>query len=693
MASTQCGHIFHNICIRKWLKLKRQCPFCLKKAFSAHKIYLPPVDQGSQYKNISILEVPGQYGQEGQTEYEGQYDHEGQNYHESQNYHEGQNNHDGRKLQEGQKYHKGQNHNGVRYEPEGQSDQDDQVKQNEQPEEIIHTKLIDQKDLLNQAGHLVETIKNAVSNLKDSLPNSPNEDLIKSGNSSGLEDYFNQLGETNPKVDQMDLLDQIDQSLQAFQSLKIILKTNQMSPEKQVEQLDQNLQITKLEKTVEIDTRDKNEFLSSIFENKGTIFKEKNGSCFKVLDNMDLDEQADLEVQIILGTSETEIWQEIDLKDLGITVDSQESPEKENQEVDSEMLESPKINGLKIKEIQEILESQEMDLFVQKLGIFVDSQESEQILESPKMQKDPTDSLHFGDLEGLEKNWLIIKEVQEILESQEMDLFIQKLGILVDSQESEQILESPKLQEFDSEMLESPKMQKDQIDSLDFGYKEDLQKNWSIIKEVQKILESQESDLKELGTLLDSSQYQLEETENHEVVVESQAIQKDQEGQINYEGQYDSEGQNNHEGKIDPEGQNDHGDFQVNRSKLKEVHDILESQRLQKDQSDLKVKLQNTETNQKGQSTFKFQGLLGGQYDFESTEDLMIKLENPKSNQEKVDDSKEFWVFENRDLLSKWQIDKSNQERQTKVKIDDSKPKKVSEMIVFFEDFFKNRRS
>ena len=377
---------------------------------------------------------------------------------------------------------------------------------------------------------------------------------------------------------------------------------------------------------------------------------------------------------------------------MGITVDSQESPEKENQEVDSEMLESPKINWLKIKEIQEILESQEMDLFVQKLGIFVDSQESEQILESPKMQKDPTDSLHFGDLEGLEKNWLIIKEVQEILESQEMDLFIQKLGILVDSQESEQILESPKLQEFDSEMLESPKMQKDQIDSLDFGYKEDLQKNWSIIKEVQKILESQESDLKELGTLLDSSQYQLEETENHEVVVESQAIQKDQEGQINYEGQYDSEGQNNHEGKTDPEGQNCHGDFQVNRSKLKEVHDILESQRLQKDQSDLKVKLQNTETNQKGQSTFKFQGLLGGQYDFESTEDLMIKLENPKSNQEKVDDSKEFWVFENRDLLSKWQIDKSNQERQTKVKIDDSKPKKVSEMIVFFEDFFKNRR-
>ena len=77
MASTQCGHIFHNICIRKWLKLKRQCPFCLKKAFSAHKIHLPPVDQDSQYKNLSILEVPGQYGQEDQTEYEGQYDHEG----------------------------------------------------------------------------------------------------------------------------------------------------------------------------------------------------------------------------------------------------------------------------------------------------------------------------------------------------------------------------------------------------------------------------------------------------------------------------------------------------------------------------------------------------------------------------------------------------------------------------------------
>ena len=57
-----------------------------------------------------------------------------------------------------------------------------------------------------------------------------------------------------------------------------------------------------------------------------------------------------------------------------------------------------------------------------------------------------------------------------------------------------------------------------------------------------------------------------------------------------------------------------------------------------------------------------------------------------------MDDSKEFWVFENRDLLSKWQIDKSNQESQTKVKVDDSKPKKVSEMIVFFEDFFKNRR-
>ena len=249
----------------------------------------------------------------------------------------------------------------------------------------------------------------------------------------------------------------------------------------------------------------------------------------------------------------------------------------------------------------------------------------------------------------------------------------------MDSQESKQILESPKLQ-------------KDQIDSLDFGYKEDLQKNWSIIKEVQEILESQETDLKELGTLLDSSQYQLEETENHEVAAESQTIQKDQEGQINYEGQYDSEGQNNHEGKTDPEGQNCHGDFQVNRSKLKEVHDILESQRLRKDQSDLKVKLQDTETNQEGQSTLKFQGILGGQSDFESTEDLATKLENPKSNQEKVDNSKEFWVFENRDLLSKWQIDKSNQERQTKVKIDDSKPKKVSEMIVFFEDFFKNRR-
>ena len=625
MASTQCGHIFHNICIRKWLKLKRQCPFCLKKAFSAHKIHLPPVDQDSQYKNLSILEVPGQYGQEGQTEYEGQYDHEGQNYHESQKYHEGQNNHEG------------QNYNGVRYEPEGQSDQDDQVKQNEQPEEIIHTKLINQKDLLDQAGHLVETIKNAVSNLKDSLPNSPNEDQIKSGNSSGLEDYFNQLGETNPKVDQMDLLDQIDQSLQAFQSLKIILMTNQMSPEKQVEQSDQNLQITKLEKTVEIDPRVKNECLLSIFENKGTIFKEKNGSDFKVLDDMDLDEQADLEVQIILGTSNTEIWQEIDLKDLGITVDSQESPEKGNQEVDSEML------------------------------------------QSPKMQKDQTDSLDFGDKKGLEKNWLKIKEVQEILESQEMDLFVQKLGIFVDSQESKQILESPKLQ-------------KDQIDSLDFGNKEDLQKNWSIIKEVQEILENQETDLKELGTLLDSSQYQLEETENHEVAAESQTIQKDQEGQINYEGQYDSEGQNNHEGKTDPEGQNDHGDFQVNRSKLKEVHDILESRNLQKDQSDLKVKLQDTKTNQEGQSTLKFQGILGGQSDFESTEDLATKLENPKSNQEKVDDSKEFWVFENRDLLSKWQIGKSNQESQTKVKVDDSKPKKVSEMIVFFEDFFKNRR-
>ena len=625
MASTQCGHIFHNICIRKWLKLKRQCPFCLKKAFSAHKIYLPPVDQDSQYKNISILEIPGQYGQEDQTEYEGQYDHEGQNYHESQKYHEGQNNHEG------------QNYNGVRYEPEGQSDQDDQVKQNEQPEEIIHTKLINQKDLLDQAGHLVETIKNAVSNLKDSLPNSPNEDQIKSGNSSGLEDYFNQLGETNPKVDQMDLLDQIDQSLQAFQSLKIILMTNQMSPEKQVEQSDQNLQITKLEKTVKIDPRVENECLLSIFENKGTIFKEKNGSDFKVLDDMDLDEQADLEVQIILGTSNTEIWQEIDLKDLGITVDSQESPEKGNQEVDSEML------------------------------------------QSPKMQKDQTDSLDFGDKKGLEKNWLKIKEVQEILESQEMDLFVQKLGIFVDSQESKQILESPKLQ-------------KDQIDSLDFGHKEDLQKNWSIIKEVQEILENQETDLKELGTLLDSSQYQLEETENHEVAAESQTIQKDQEGQINYEGQYDSEGQNNHEGKTDPEGQNDHGDFQVNRSKLKEVHDILESRNLQKDQSDLKVKLQDTKTNQEGQSTLKFQGILGGQSDFESTEDLATKLENPKSNQGKVDDSKEFWVFENRDLLSKWQIDKSNQESQTKVKVDDSKPKKVSEMIVFFEDFFKNRR-
>ena len=79
--------------------------------------------------------------------------------------------------------------------------------------------------------------------------------------------------------------------------------TNQMSPEKQVEQSDQNLQITKLEKTVEIDPRVKNECLLSIFENKGTIFKEKNGSDFKVLDDMDLDEQADLEVQIILGTT------------------------------------------------------------------------------------------------------------------------------------------------------------------------------------------------------------------------------------------------------------------------------------------------------------------------------------------------------------------------------------------------------
>jgi hypothetical protein len=294
--------------------------------------------------------------------------------------------------------------------------------------------------------------------------------------------------------------------------------------------------------------------------------------------------------------------------------------------------------------------------------------------------------LDFVDKDGLDKNWLIMKEVQEILESQEMDLFIQKLGTVVESKENKEVT------------AESPKVQKDQIDSLDFGYKEDLQKNWSIIKEVQEILENQETDLKELGTLLDSSQYQLEETENHEVAAESQTIQKDHEGQINYEGQinnegqFDSEGQNNHEGKTDPEGQIYHGDFQVNRSKLKEVHDILESQRLKKDQSNLKVKLQDTETNQEDHSTLKFQCILGGQSDFESTEDLVTKLEISKSNQEKVDDSKEFWVFENRGLLSKWQIDKSNQERQTKEKVDDLKPKKVSEMIVFFEDFFKNRR-
>ena len=107
---------------------------------------------------------------------------------------------------------------------------------------------------------------------------------------------------------------------------------------------------------------------------------------------------------------------------------------------------------------------------------------------------------------------------------------------------------------------------------------------------------------------------------------------------------------------------------------------------------DLKVKLQDTETNQEDLSTLKFPGILGGQSDFETTEDLATKLVNPKLNKEKVDDSKEFWVFEDRDLLSKWQINKSNQERQTEVKVDDSKPKKVSEMIVFFEGFFKNRR-
>ena len=59
--------------------------------------------------------------------------------------------------------------------------------------------------------------------------------------------------------------------------------------------------------------------------------------------------------------------------------------------------------------------------------------------------------------------------------------------------------------------------------------------------------------------------------------------------------------------------------MQTNCSKLKEVHDILESQKLQKDQSDLKLKLQNTETNQ----SLKFQGILGGQSDFDRT-----KLEN-----------------------------------------------------------------
>ena len=54
ISSTQCGHIFHSDCIQKWLKLKRQCPFCLEKAFSAHKIFLPIKQANTNCKNYQI---------------------------------------------------------------------------------------------------------------------------------------------------------------------------------------------------------------------------------------------------------------------------------------------------------------------------------------------------------------------------------------------------------------------------------------------------------------------------------------------------------------------------------------------------------------------------------------------------------------------------------------------------------------
>ena len=54
ISSTQCGHIFHSDCIQKWLKLKRQCPVCLEKAFSAHKIFLPIEQVNTNCKNYQI---------------------------------------------------------------------------------------------------------------------------------------------------------------------------------------------------------------------------------------------------------------------------------------------------------------------------------------------------------------------------------------------------------------------------------------------------------------------------------------------------------------------------------------------------------------------------------------------------------------------------------------------------------------
>ena len=74
--------------------------------------------------------------------------------------------------------------------------------------------------------------------------------------------------------------------------------------------------------------------------------------------------------------------------------------------------------------------------------------------------------------------------------------------------------------EVTAEILKSPEIRNDQTNSLDF------QKNWSIIKEVQEILESEENDLKELGTLLDSSQYQLEETDNANVLLRAEVLNR-----------------------------------------------------------------------------------------------------------------------------------------------------------------------